>query len=123
MELLKNTFSINYVKSVQIRTRNNAYLDTFHVFSPNIGKYGPEITPYLDTFYAVKYFRIFDKISNGASTFDYANSKVCPVTYMVRNAEFPLALFYLPKIVIISWYLKILLALRKICNFVSQNSS
>ena len=26
----------------------------FPVFSPNTGKYGPEITPYLDTFYAVK---------------------------------------------------------------------
>ena len=29
------------------------YLDTFHVFSPNTGKYGPEKTPYLDTFQAV----------------------------------------------------------------------
>ena len=27
----------------------------FSVFSPNTGKYGPEITPYLDTFHAVKY--------------------------------------------------------------------
>ena len=25
----------------------------FPVFSPNTGKYGPEITPYLDTFHAV----------------------------------------------------------------------
>ena len=25
----------------------------FLVFSPNTGKYGPEITPYLDTFHAV----------------------------------------------------------------------
>ena len=25
----------------------------FHVFSPNTGKYRPEITPYLDTFHAV----------------------------------------------------------------------
>ena len=24
-------------------------------FSPNPGKYGPEITPYLDTFHAVEY--------------------------------------------------------------------
>ena len=29
---------------------NTKYLS---VFSPNAGKYGPEITPYLDTFYAV----------------------------------------------------------------------
>ena len=26
----------------------------FPVFSPNTGKYGPEITPYLDTFHTVK---------------------------------------------------------------------
>ena len=26
----------------------------FPVFSSNTGKYGPEITPYLDTFHAVK---------------------------------------------------------------------
>ena len=26
----------------------------FPVFSPNTGKYGPEITPYLDTFHAVQ---------------------------------------------------------------------
>ena len=25
----------------------------FSVFSPNTGKYGPEITPYFDTFHAV----------------------------------------------------------------------
>ena len=25
----------------------------FPVFNPNTGKYGPEITPYLDTFHAV----------------------------------------------------------------------
>ena len=28
----------------------------FPVFSPNTGKYGPEITPYLDTFHAVNDF-------------------------------------------------------------------
>ena len=28
----------------------------FHVFSLNTGKYGPEITPYLDTFHAVMEF-------------------------------------------------------------------
>ena len=27
---------------------------SFPVFSPNIGKYGPEITPYLHNFHAVK---------------------------------------------------------------------
>ena len=28
----------------------------FPVFSPNAGKYGPEKTPYLDTFHAVKFY-------------------------------------------------------------------
>ena len=28
----------------------------FPVFNPNTGKYGPEITPYLDTFHAVAAF-------------------------------------------------------------------
>ena len=51
------------VKSVQIRSNfwsvfsriwtEYGYLS---VFSPNAGKYGPEITPYLDTFQAVKIF-------------------------------------------------------------------
>ena len=30
----------------------------FSVFSPNTGKHGPEITPYLDTFHAVKYMTL-----------------------------------------------------------------
>ena len=32
--------------------RDTSYLS---VFSPNAGKYGPEITPYLDTFHTVQY--------------------------------------------------------------------
>ena len=28
------------------------------LFSPNTGKYGPEITPYLDTFHVVQVFQI-----------------------------------------------------------------
>ena len=35
------------VKSVQIRSNFSS------VFSPNAGKYGPEVTPYMDTFHAV----------------------------------------------------------------------
>ena len=34
------------------------------VFSPNVGKYGPEITPYLDTFHAVKGTGIIKKLRN-----------------------------------------------------------
>ena len=34
----------------------------FPVFSSNTGKYGPEITPYLDTFYAVTKVCILEKI-------------------------------------------------------------
>ena len=40
-----------YVKSVQIRSISGPY---FPVFKQNTGKYGPEITPYLDTFQAVR---------------------------------------------------------------------
>ena len=51
------------MKSVQIRSIfwsefsriRTEYGDTSHlsVSSPNVGKYGPENTPYLDTFHAV----------------------------------------------------------------------
>ena len=30
------------------------------VFSPNVGKYGPEKTPYMDTFYAFGIYPIYD---------------------------------------------------------------
>ena len=39
------------VKSVRIRSFSGPY---FPVFTPNAGKYGPEKTPYLDTFHAVR---------------------------------------------------------------------
>ena len=44
------------VKKVQIRSFfwSVFFLNTA-VFSPNAGKYGPEKTPYLDTFHAVQY--------------------------------------------------------------------
>ena len=38
------------MKSVQIASFSGPY---FPVSSPNTGKYGPEKTPYLDTFHAV----------------------------------------------------------------------
>ena len=31
-----------------------------NIFSPNTGKYGPEITPYLDTFHAVQHCATVD---------------------------------------------------------------
>ena len=37
------------MKSVQIQIFSGPY---FYVFGPNTGKYGPEKTPYLDTFHA-----------------------------------------------------------------------
>ena len=43
------------VKSVQIRSFAGPY---FSVFSSNTGKYGPEKTPYLDTFHEVKTYSI-----------------------------------------------------------------
>ena len=57
----------HFVKSVQIQSYfwsvfsriRTEYGDTKYlsVFSPNAGKYGPEITPYLDTFQAVNILR------------------------------------------------------------------
>ena len=44
-------------------------MERYSVFSPNAGKYGPEITPYLDTFHVVYtsqkclwFFRNFEKL-------------------------------------------------------------
>ena len=42
--------NMHCVKSVKIRSFSGPY---FPVFSLNTGKYGPEKTPYLDTFHAV----------------------------------------------------------------------
>ena len=35
----------------------------FPVFSSNTGKYGPEITPYLDTFHAMLILKLLQRIS------------------------------------------------------------
>ena len=45
---------------MRLKTKSRSYRYDINrprptVFSPNAGKYGPEITPYLDTFHAVKY--------------------------------------------------------------------
>ena len=48
---LPNSCKVHTVHaSKMINKRDTKYLS---VFSPNVGKYGPEITPYLDTFHAV----------------------------------------------------------------------
>ena len=44
------TTHVHCVKSVQIRNFFGPY---FPIFRLNAGKYGPEKTPYLDTFHAV----------------------------------------------------------------------
>ena len=41
ISMCKQTFALNYL------------LKLIFVFSPNIGKYGPEKTPYTDTFHTV----------------------------------------------------------------------
>ena len=43
----RHILELHCVESVEIRS----YF--WSVFNPNTGKYGPEITPYLDTFHAV----------------------------------------------------------------------
>ena len=57
-----NCFAINHcVNSVQIRSFFWSVFSCIWpecVFSPNTGKYGPEKTPYLDTFYAVSFLKL-----------------------------------------------------------------
>ena len=45
------------MKSVQIRSFSGPYSPYLSIFSPNVGKYGPEKTQYLDTFHAVTYMQ------------------------------------------------------------------
>ena len=62
-ELRKSTLK-HFVKSVQTRSFFWSVFSriwTVSVFSSNVGKYGPEQTPYLDTFHAVK-FITFSKL-------------------------------------------------------------
>ena len=73
------------VKSVQIRSyfwsETFLYSDWIRRFSPNTGKYGPEITPYLDTFDAV------DVIS---SLFLSLNAFILPATRKKINEIYTL---------------------------------
>ena len=44
----------NFIRFEDVRQHmQNRATPYLSVFSPNTGKYGPEITPYLDTFHAV----------------------------------------------------------------------
>ena len=61
------SYLLNYVRIVSFRKPSTAWKVSkyrvisgpyFPVFSPNTGKYGPEITPYLDIFHAVTYFLV-----------------------------------------------------------------
>ena len=49
--MLLNTYQYFILLLYNFYNRNSDYY--LSVFSPNTGKYGPEITPYLDTFYTV----------------------------------------------------------------------
>ena len=53
------------VKSVQILSYFGSVFSCIRsVFSPNTGKYGPEIAPYLDTFHVVEVILILFSTSN-----------------------------------------------------------
>ena len=43
---------------VRIFAHSYPHTSYLSVFSPNVGKYGPEKTPYLDTFHVVPGFRV-----------------------------------------------------------------
>ena len=50
----RNDFYVFFVLQLVITRllEDDTLLEYLSVFSPNTGKYGPEITPYLDTFHA-----------------------------------------------------------------------
>ena len=68
ISFLSIIFRYHCVKSVQIRSyfwsvfswmrREYGDISYLSVFTPNTEKYGPEITPYLDTFHPVHIFKI-----------------------------------------------------------------
>ena len=75
---------LNRVRSVQIRSNFWSVFSriwTEYELSPNMGKYGPEITPYLDTFHAVLIYQ--DTFSSDQDNLIkqnlkwYHNSKQC----------------------------------------------
>ena len=53
-------FLVRIFPHSELVRRDTEYLS---VFSPNAGKYGPEETPYLDTFYAVNSITKLNKIA------------------------------------------------------------
>ena len=61
------------------------------VFSPNAGKYGPEITPYLDTFRAVQLYQSFIyEIANIFKIYIQRTTMIgCKVTLLKINNKFP----------------------------------
>ena len=74
--------NLYYVKSVQIWNLLwsvfsciRSKCGDFSVFSPNTGKYGPEKTPYLDTFHAVLFFILLE-ISMPILLYQYRNWKL-----------------------------------------------
>ena len=82
----------------------------FHVFSPNTGKYGPEITPYLDTFHAVNFVSKYQKILSKACNFYLAFFQ----TWLVWNSKLNLlpmcvsksfSLFSLLNVIFETWIL------------------
>ena len=58
--MLSHLAALKYL-SVSLRISLTKYLS---IFSPNAGKYGPEITRYLDTFHTVMVFHHTDLTSN-----------------------------------------------------------
>ena len=54
-KIMETQFFLNYWRIFFLNPNTICKNKTQHlsVFRPNTGKYGPEITPYLDTFHAV----------------------------------------------------------------------
>ena len=76
--LLALTRLYTFIKMKNLTIREFAFfslvsMDQIFVFSPNAGKYGPEKTPYLDTFHVVNYFVSTDILSEVDINWKYIN--------------------------------------------------
>ena len=52
-EIMKQSFQLKLISTICHTAWKVSRYGVISVFSPNTGKYGPEITLYLDTFHAV----------------------------------------------------------------------
>ena len=80
-------FSGPYFPAFRLNTeRYSLSTPYFSVFSPNAGKYGPEKTPYLDTFHAVITYKVVRNIQTMTNQcLSDVHSRTCILQYFFNN--------------------------------------